>query len=445
MAKIGKEGVVGSDITEGSQQERGREEQPTPRPQRGKSRDILASMEERIQRVENGINSVDVRFEGIDQRVDGVDERLDGLEEESSELSSAIKERMTRLEDSYKEDLGRLEAEMGRMRGAYERELQLVLQQLEQVMADLAVCKRAFVTGPAQQPVLAEARRVDVPKPKSFAGSRNAREVDNFLWGLDQYFGASGIVEEATKVQTAALYLTDTAMLWWRRRQEDVRRGTCTIATFDEFKAELKRQFYPENAEDEARGRLRRLKQTGTIRDYVKDFTSLVLEIPDMSDKDSLFYFMDGLQAWAKTELRRRGVQDLASAIAAAESLIDYSSKDSNKSKEKKSGPTKGGGAHTQAPRKESSGSQGSSKPKDDKSKSKRDKSGSASNVKCFLCDGPHYIKDCPARRAISAMTVTPNPPQAEGNKDDGNSGAHMGSLQLLNVIQAAPKVQAKG
>ena len=231
-------------------------------------------------------------------------------------------------------------------------------------------------------------------------------------------------------------------MLWWRRRQEDIRRGTCTIATFDEFKVELKKQFYPENAEEEARGRLRRLKQTGAIRDYVKDFTNLVLEIPDMSDKDSLFFFMDGLQPWAKTELRRRGVQDLASAIAVAESLIDYSNtKESNKAKEKKSSSSKSGGAHSQTPRKEGSGTQGSSKPRDDKSKLKRDKGGSSSNVKCFLCDGPHYIKDCPAKRAISAITVTSQAEGSEANKD----GALMGSLQLLNVIQAAPKVQAKG
>ena len=74
-------------------------------------------------------------------------------------------------------------------------------------------------------------------------------------------------------------------------------------------------QFYLENAAEEARRHLRRLRQEGSVRDYVKDFTNLVLEIPKMSDRDSLYYFMDNLQSWAKTELRRRGVQDLAYAI----------------------------------------------------------------------------------------------------------------------------------
>ena len=40
---------------------------------------------------------------------------------------------------------------------------------------------------------------------------------------------------------------------------------------------------------------LKRLKQTGTVRDYVKDFSSLMLDIKNMSDDDKLFNFMFGL------------------------------------------------------------------------------------------------------------------------------------------------------
>ena len=75
-----------------------------------------------------------------------------------------------------------------------------------------------------------------MPRPKSFAGTRNAHEVDNFLWGLEQYFDAIDIVEDGAKIEFAVLYLIDTAMLWWQRRQEDIKKGLCT--------------------EDEARGRL---------------------------------------------------------------------------------------------------------------------------------------------------------------------------------------------
>lgn len=54
-------------------------------------------------------------------------------------------------------------------------------------------------------------------------------------------------------------------------------------------------------------------------RDYINEFTTLMLEISDMSDKDSLFYFQDGLKDWAKTKLDRRGVQTLDDAIAITE------------------------------------------------------------------------------------------------------------------------------
>lgn len=44
-----------------------------------------------------------------------------------------------------------------------------------------------------------------------------------------------------------------------------------------------------------------------------------------MSENDSLFLFIDGLQGWAKTEIRRCNVQDLALAIAITETFTDYS------------------------------------------------------------------------------------------------------------------------
>ncbi|KAL9687725.1 hypothetical protein QQ045_032132 [Rhodiola kirilowii] len=86
-------------------------------------------------------------------------------------------------------------------------------------------------------------------------------------------------------------------MLWWRRRRGDIEKGTCTINTFADFTKDLKRQFYPEDAEEEAWSRLRNLKHRGSISKYVKDFKTLMLEIMDLSDKESVRYFKDGLQS----------------------------------------------------------------------------------------------------------------------------------------------------
>ena len=85
--------------------------------------------------------------------------------------------------------------------------------------------------------------------------------------------------------------------------------------------AEFKQQFFPEHAKNEARAKLRRLAHKGGIRKYVKEFTELMLEIPNMGEADAFFTFMDGLKPWAKLELQRRGVQELSQALSVAESL----------------------------------------------------------------------------------------------------------------------------
>ena len=82
-----------------------------------------------------------------------------------------------------------------------------------------------------------------------------------------------------------------------------------------------------------ARKNIKRLKHTGLIHEYVEEFSTFMLEIPNMSEEELLFNFMDNLQSWVEQELRRRGVQDLATAMAVAESLVDYRRGDFSKSK----------------------------------------------------------------------------------------------------------------
>lgn len=72
-----------------------------------------------------------------------------------------------------------------------------------------------------------------------------------------------------------------------------------------------------------ARESLKKLKWTSFFIDYVKEFSSLILEIKDMSKVDKLFNFMFGLQGWAQMELRRQGVQDLPTAMTAANCLVE--------------------------------------------------------------------------------------------------------------------------
>lgn len=43
-----------------------------------------------------------------------------------------------------------------------------------------------------------------------------------------------------------------------------------------------------------------------------------------MAEEDKVFRFEMGFQEWARKELQKRNLQDLASAIRVAEGLMDY-------------------------------------------------------------------------------------------------------------------------
>ncbi|KAF2322832.1 hypothetical protein GH714_031229 [Hevea brasiliensis] len=212
---------------------------------------------------------------------------------------------------------------------------------------------------------------------KAYSGARNAREIDNFLWNVERYFEAVGITEDAVKLRTVPLYLGDVATVWWRRRCEDIKKGTCTISTWGEFTKELK--------------------------------GSSTQRMP-----------------------KRRGVQDLATAMAAAESLIEFKRKEPSKDKGKK--PDRGhktGGGDKSKQGKDNRWNKGAR----DKAKEKEGESPRA-KFTCFICNGPHRAFECPKRGKLAALVSEETEPSEE---------RHVASLQLLSAIKAKVKGQNQG
>ncbi|KAL0302208.1 UNVERIFIED_CONTAM: hypothetical protein Sangu_3114600 [Sesamum angustifolium] len=153
--------------------------------------------------------------------------------------------------------------------------------------------------------------RVDGVQAEPFGGARSIKELENFLWDMETYFQAARI-PEAEKISIASIYLTcDVKLRWSTRLSDDDSAKWDKIETWDVLKKELKHQFLPCNTSSLARESLRKSKHAGTVRDYVKEFSSLMLDVRDMSEEDKLFNFLSGLQTWAQTELRRQGVKDL--------------------------------------------------------------------------------------------------------------------------------------
>ncbi|XP_062093601.1 uncharacterized mitochondrial protein AtMg00810-like [Humulus lupulus] len=112
---------------------------------------------------------------------------------------------------------------------------------------------------------------------------------------MENYFRAVRAESEDGKVSMATMYLSADAKVWWRTKYDDIQNGRCTITTWEDLKRELKTQFLPENVACIAQRQLRELKHTGTIREYVKKFSGLMLDIKDMSKVDKLFTFLEGV------------------------------------------------------------------------------------------------------------------------------------------------------
>ncbi|XP_040930143.1 uncharacterized protein [Gossypium hirsutum] len=341
-----------------------------------RSRDILSALEDRVVTLESSMGD-------IKERVEDVDDRLhDGLQSMQEQLKEYVTDNMKQLtgrDDAIEAMVVALKGEIAELKG------------------ELTIYKVALGNGGLA--AAAPKPNIDVPKPKKFKGTRSARDVDNFLWGIEQYFCAKGITEDVTK---------------------------------EEFRCEFKAQFYPEYAEDEARARLRRLAQQGTVREYVQEFSKLMLQISDMGEKEAFFSFMNGLKQWAKQELQRRGVQKLTKAMSVAESLAEFGGRkdNSNSSKPRLKGNS---GGDKERPTRNGDGK----KPWDKR------KSGP---IRCFHCEGPHMIKDCPKKAALKAMEA-----KGESDMEDNNLGSILGGvedrmshgLMFVDIIVAGRKLNA--
>ncbi|KAA0054369.1 uncharacterized protein E6C27_scaffold24G001000 [Cucumis melo var. makuwa] len=202
-------------------------------------------------------------------------------------------------------------------------------------------------------------------------------------------------------------------------------------------------QFFPENVEILARRKLRELKHTGSIREYVKLFAGL------MSEKDKVFCFIEGLKPWAKTKLYEQRVQDLASADAATERLFDLISDSQDVRRHQSSllgrnrnscpsspkavgGDNRSGKDH----RRHESNTENMWRRPNNRSPPKHP-------LSCE-CEGPHLARECPNKVAFHAFQASLIPDsdnksnQIKGGVDqiEGGEKTRIGAIKYLSSLQ---------
>ena len=68
-----------------------------------------------------------------------------------------------------------------------------------------------------------------MPEPDSYGGAQDTKELENFLFDMEQYFHAMRLDSKEAKVTIATMYLIGHAKLWWQNKYEDIMVGQCPI------------------------------------------------------------------------------------------------------------------------------------------------------------------------------------------------------------------------
>ncbi|KAL2471468.1 Uncharacterized protein Adt_39604 [Abeliophyllum distichum] len=93
-------------------------------------------------------------------------------------------------------------------------------EKMEAMRLQLRILQR--VVGNGQAPAQEYAPRLKISEPLTCGVERDAKEVENFLFDMEQYFLVANIEDGARRVTTATMYLGGDAKLWWQTKYADI-------------------------------------------------------------------------------------------------------------------------------------------------------------------------------------------------------------------------------
>jgi hypothetical protein len=155
-------------------------------------------------------------------------------------------------------------------------------------------------------------------KPDTFNGSRRTA-ADVWIFNLEQYFKATGIINDSQRVNFAAAQLRDSATTWWRKVNQQADKGLAP-KTWEEFAKAFETQFTPVAMKDSARASLHAMKQRSSVAGYCDAFTNCLLQLgaDDVSEGDQLFLFKRGLNKDIAQQINIARPKNLGDTMALA-------------------------------------------------------------------------------------------------------------------------------
>jgi hypothetical protein len=139
-------------------------------------------------------------------------------------------------------------------------------------------------------------------KPGNFDKIQDLKVVDAWLAKMEDYFHATKVGQHLA-VKLAQSYLKGYASTWWRIVRE--KGGKNHGYTWEFFKERIELEFIPKNFHYILRCKLRDLVNAtnDNLRQYVRAYFELMLEIWHMHELHRVCHCVMGLPTWAKCKL----------------------------------------------------------------------------------------------------------------------------------------------
>ena len=132
----------------------------------------------------------------------------------------------------YRQDVDNHITEILDFRTTTTQKLEGLLKENENLRAELVVLCQVVATLSSNR---VESSKVNILEPKAFSGARSSKELENFIWDMEQYFTAARVPDD-DKLNITTMYLTGDAKLWLRTRNaDDVSVGLPRIDTWDKL------------------------------------------------------------------------------------------------------------------------------------------------------------------------------------------------------------------
>jgi hypothetical protein len=148
-------------------------------------------------------------------------------------------------------------------------------------------------------------------------------DFQGWLFNIEMQFRASNL-SEAAKISFIVQCLRGEARAWLQnhiRNAEANVTGYAAVTTWEQLKTKLKEQWEPQHADLRNRLALFRLRQTGSLTEFINEFFNITSRLGDMPENEKVAAFINGyrIDGPAYHELVRQDPTTVAQAIAIAQ------------------------------------------------------------------------------------------------------------------------------